>query len=89
MDEDEDLPIGTIHMIGGSNHLDLENRIRGKIRMIKQMYEVLSVQSPAKKTRQTTTELGSIIFTKVDLERVQHLGGMESSVEVMYYDLFK
>ena len=35
--EDEDLPIGTIHMIGAPNHLDLESNIWGEIRMIKQM----------------------------------------------------
>ena len=36
------------------------------------MSEVLSVQSMAKKLRQTISELGSITFTKADLERVQH-----------------
>ena len=40
--------------------------------MIKQMYEVLSVQSPAKKLRQTTIEPGNITFTKANLEKVQH-----------------
>ena len=35
MEEDEDLPLGTIHMIGGPNHLDLENRISRKIQMIR------------------------------------------------------
>ena len=72
MNEDEDIPLGTIHMIGGPNHLDLENKIREKIRMIKQMHEVFSVQSLAKKLRQTVIEPGSITCTKVDLERVQH-----------------
>ena len=31
MDENEDPPLGTIHMIGGQNHPDLKNNIRGKI----------------------------------------------------------
>ena len=38
--------------------------------MIKQMYEVLLVQSLAKKTRKTTFKPGSIMFTKAYLERV-------------------
>ena len=66
------------------------------------MHEVLSVKT-------STTEPGSITFTKNDLERVQHpysdplviqlkmnnydvkriLVETGSSVEVMYYDLFK
>ena len=29
--EEEDLPLGIIHMIGGPHHPDLENRIRGEI----------------------------------------------------------
>ena len=70
--EEEDLPLGTIHMIGDPNHPDLENRIRGEIRMIRQMNEVLSVQSMEKKLRQMIFEPGSIVFTKADLERVQH-----------------
>ena len=77
--------------------------------MIKQMNEVLSVQSTAKKPRQTISELRSITFTKADLEKVQHphtdslviqlsmnnydmnmiLVDTGSSIEVMYYDLFK
>ena len=96
-------------MIGGSNHQDLENRIRGEIRIIRQMNEVLSVQSMAKNPRQMISKLGSITFTKVDLERVQHphadplvihlrmngydvkriLVDTRSSIEVIYYDLFK
>ena len=77
--------------------------------MIRQMNKVLSVQSMEKKSRQMISEIGSITFTKVELERVQHphsnplviqfrmnsydvnriLVNMRSSVEVMYYDLFK
>ena len=38
--------------------------------MIKKMYEILSVHSPAKKLRLATFELGSIMFTKANLERV-------------------
>ena len=72
VDEEDDLLLGTIHMIGGPHHPNLENRIRGKIRMIKQMHEVLSVQSPSKKSRQATSKPGSIIFMKANLERVQH-----------------
>ncbi|GFZ03447.1 hypothetical protein Acr_16g0000710 [Actinidia rufa] len=72
MDEEEDLPLGTIHMIEGPNHPYLENRIRGEIRMIKQMHDVLSVQSPAKKSRLTVSESRSITFTRAYLERVQH-----------------
>ena len=30
IDEDEDLSLGTIHMIRGPNHPDLENKIRGE-----------------------------------------------------------
>ena len=41
--------------------------------MIKQMYEVLSVHSPAKKLRKAISKPGSITFTKADLERVQYL----------------
>ena len=51
VDECEDLLLGTIHMIRGSNHPDLKNRILGEIRMIKQMYEVISVQLPDNKSR--------------------------------------
>ena len=72
MDKEDDLSLGTIHMIGGPHHSDLENRIRGEIRIIKQMHEILSVQSPAKKLRQATSEPGSITFIKTVLERVQH-----------------
>ena len=77
--------------------------------MIKQIHEVLLVQSPIKKPRQTTSEPRSITFTKANLERVQHsytdplviqlrmndydvkriLVDTGSSIEVMYYDLFK
>ena len=69
---EEDLPLGTIHMTEGPHHPNLKNRIQGEIRMIKQMYEVLSIHSSAKKPRTTVTKLGSIAFTKADLERVQH-----------------
>ena len=101
--------MGTIHMIEASKHIDLENRIWEEIRMIRQMNEVLSVQSSGKKPRQTMFEPGSITFTKADLERVQHphfnplviqlrMNGYDvrkilvnrgSSIEMMYYDLFK
>ena len=40
--------------------------------MIRQMNEVLSVQSMAKKPRKMISEAGSITFTKADLERVQN-----------------
>ena len=30
VDEEEDLPLGTIHMIKGPNYSDLENKIRGR-----------------------------------------------------------
>ncbi|GFY91447.1 hypothetical protein Acr_07g0016430 [Actinidia rufa] len=49
---------------------DLENRIRGEIQMIKQMYKVLSVHLPTKKLKTSATEPRSITFTKTDLERV-------------------
>ncbi|XP_057489449.1 uncharacterized protein LOC130775334 [Actinidia eriantha] len=107
--EDEDLPLGTIHMIGGPSHPNLENKIRSEIRMIKQMHEVLSVQSMPKKMKVTEAKRECITFSRADLERVQHphsdplvvqlrIGGYDvkrilvdtgSSVEVMYYDLFK
>ena len=70
INEEEDLPLGTIHMVGGLNHPDLENRIQGEIQIIKQMHEVLLVQSPAKKSRQSASEPKSITFTRADLERV-------------------
>ena len=77
--------------------------------MIRQIKEVLSVKSMAKKSRQMMSDPGSITLTKADLERVQHpyseplviqlrmndydvkriLVDTGSSVEVMYYDLFK
>ena len=73
------------------------------------MHEVLSVQPTTKRPRQYRFEPGSIIFTKVDLKRVQHpqsdplviqlhvhnydvkriLVHSKSSIEVMYYDIFK
>ncbi|GFZ11590.1 S-adenosyl-L-methionine-dependent methyltransferases superfamily protein [Actinidia rufa] len=56
----------------GPFHPDLENRFLGKICIVQQMNEVLSVQPVAKKSKQGISELGSIIFTKVDLERVQY-----------------
>ncbi|XP_057489425.1 uncharacterized protein LOC130775292 [Actinidia eriantha] len=39
--EDEDLPLGTIHMIGGPNDPSLENKVQNEIRMIRKMHEVL------------------------------------------------
>ena len=77
--------------------------------MIRQMNEVLSIQSMAKKPRQMMSEPGNITFTTDDLEKVQHpysdplviqlrmngydvkriLVDTKSSVEMMYYDLFK
>ena len=43
MEEEEDLPLDTIHMIGGPNYPDLKNRIRGEIWMIRQINEILLV----------------------------------------------
>ncbi|GFZ19922.1 O-Glycosyl hydrolases family 17 protein [Actinidia rufa] len=68
--EEEDLPLGAIHMIGGPNHPDLENRIRGEIQMVRQMHKVLSVHLLAKKPRVVAGEPGSLTFTKDDLDRV-------------------
>ncbi|GFZ19343.1 hypothetical protein Acr_28g0000480 [Actinidia rufa] len=62
--QDRDLPLGTIHMIEGSNYPDLEIRIRRKIRIVRQMHEVISVQPTAKKPRQGFTKPGRITFTK-------------------------
>ncbi|GFS29531.1 hypothetical protein Acr_00g0007120 [Actinidia rufa] len=107
--EDEDLSLGTIHMIGGPNDPSLKNKIRNEIRMIRQMHEVLSVQSVPKKMKAAEVEKECITFSRADLERVQHphsdplvvqlrigrydikriLIDIGSSVEVMYYDLFK
>ncbi|GFY94866.1 hypothetical protein Acr_10g0002510 [Actinidia rufa] len=107
--KDEDLPLGTIHMIGGPNDPSLENKIRNEIRMIRQRHEVLSVQSLPKKMKADEVERECVTFSRTDLERVQHphsdllvvqlrIGGYDvkrilvdtgSSVEVMYYDLFK
>ncbi|GFS32499.1 hypothetical protein Acr_00g0023020 [Actinidia rufa] len=107
--EDEDLPLGTIHMTGGPNDPSLESKIQNEIRMIRQMHEVLSVQSLPKKIKTAETERECVTFSRADLERVQHphsdplvvqlrIGGYDvkrilvdtgSSVEVIYYDLFK
>ncbi|GFY87855.1 hypothetical protein Acr_05g0014940 [Actinidia rufa] len=70
--EDEDLPLGTIHMIGGPNDPSLESKIRSEIRMIKQMHEVLSVQAPPKKIKTAETERDCVTFSRAELERVQH-----------------
>ncbi|GFY85297.1 hypothetical protein Acr_04g0000350 [Actinidia rufa] len=70
--EDEDLPLGTIHMIGGPNDPSLESKIRNEIRMIKQMHEVLSVQSLPKKIKTAETERECVTFSRADLKRVQH-----------------
>ncbi|GFY88857.1 hypothetical protein Acr_06g0007970 [Actinidia rufa] len=70
--EDEDLSLGTIHMIGGPNDPSLENKIRNEIRMIRQMHEVLSVQSLPKKMKAAETERECVTFSRADLERVQH-----------------
>ncbi|XP_057478211.1 uncharacterized protein LOC130765726 [Actinidia eriantha] len=70
--EDEDLPLGTIHMIGGPSHPNLENKIRGEIRMIRQMHEVLSVRSTPKRLKESEAEKDCITFSRADLERVKH-----------------
>ncbi|XP_057488466.1 uncharacterized protein LOC130774448 [Actinidia eriantha] len=70
--EDEDLPLGTIHMIGGPSYPNLENKIRGEIRMIRQMHEVLSVRSTPKRMKEAEAEKDCITFSRADLERVQH-----------------
>ena len=62
--------MGTIHMIGGPYHPDLENKIWGVVRIIKQMHEVLSFHLQTKKPKISTMEPRSITFTKTDLERV-------------------
>ncbi|GFZ09192.1 hypothetical protein Acr_20g0010000 [Actinidia rufa] len=70
--EDEDLPLGIIHMIGGPNDPSLENKIQNEIRMIRQMHEVLSVQSLPKKMKAAEAERECVTFSRADLERVQH-----------------
>ncbi|XP_057509141.1 uncharacterized protein LOC130791829 [Actinidia eriantha] len=70
--EDEDLPLGTIHMIGGPNDPGLENRVRSGIRIIKHMHEVVSVQSLPNRPRTAYVEKECITFSKANLERVQH-----------------
>ncbi|GFZ15662.1 hypothetical protein Acr_25g0000710 [Actinidia rufa] len=70
--EDEDLPMGTIHMIGGPNDPNLVSKIWNEIRMIRQMHEVLSVQSLPKKMKATETERECVTFSRADLKRVQH-----------------
>ena len=67
---EKDIPLGIIHILGGQNYPNLKNMILGEIRMIKQINGVLSVQSIAKKLRQIMSELGSITFSKVNLEMV-------------------
>ncbi|GFY91124.1 hypothetical protein Acr_07g0013200 [Actinidia rufa] len=70
--EDEDLPLGTIHMIGGPSEPSLKSRVRSEIRIIRQMHEVLSIQSLLKRPRTAKIEKECITFSKADLERVQH-----------------
>ncbi|XP_057459235.1 uncharacterized protein LOC130749892 [Actinidia eriantha] len=70
--EDEDLLLGTIHMIGGPSHSSLKNKIQSEIRMIRQMHEVLSVRSMPKKMKAAEAEKECITFSQEDLERVQH-----------------
>ena len=53
---EEDLPIGTVHMVRGLNHPNLENMIKGDIRIIKQMDKVLSVHPAMRKPRQGLSE---------------------------------
>ncbi|XP_057506541.1 uncharacterized protein LOC130789742 [Actinidia eriantha] len=65
--KDEDLLLGTIHMIRGPNDPSLENKVWSEIRMIRPMHEL---------------RIG-----KYDVKRI--LVDTRSSVEVMYYDLFK
>ena len=57
--DEEDIPLGTIHMIGGPHHPNLENRIWGKILMIKKMYKVFLVHAPSKKLRSAASEWGT------------------------------
>ncbi|GFY95165.1 hypothetical protein Acr_10g0005500 [Actinidia rufa] len=59
-------------MIGGPNDPSLESKIQNEIRMIKQMHEVLSVQSLSKKIKTAETERECVTFSRADLERVQH-----------------
>ena len=40
---EEDLPLETIHIIGGLKHPDIEIRIRGEIHILRKMHKVLSV----------------------------------------------
>ncbi|GFS42015.1 hypothetical protein Acr_00g0077690 [Actinidia rufa] len=61
-------------MISGPHHPDLENRIRGDIRIVKQMHKVLSVHSPAKKLSVAAAEPESLIFTKADLDKKEGRG---------------
>ena len=70
--DDEDLPLSTIHMIGGPNDPSLENRVWSEIRMIRQMHEVLSVQTSPKRPKRAKIKQDSITFSKINLERVQH-----------------
>ncbi|GFZ16802.1 hypothetical protein Acr_26g0000720 [Actinidia rufa] len=105
MEEDKNLLLGIIHMIKGPKHLDLENRIQEEIRMIRQMHKVLSVQLLAKKPRQpesitfTKADLKKVqhphsdhlvIQLRVNNYNIKRiLMDIGSSIEVMYYDLFK
>ncbi|XP_057463799.1 uncharacterized protein LOC130753627 [Actinidia eriantha] len=73
--EDEDLPLGTIHMIGGLSHPNLKNKIQSEIRMIR-------VQHPHSDPLVVQLRIG-----RYDVKRI--LVDTGSSVEVMYYDLFK
>ncbi|GFY96616.1 hypothetical protein Acr_11g0009220 [Actinidia rufa] len=75
---EEDLPLETIHMIRGPNHSELENRIRGEIRIVKQMHkDSLGLAS------------GEEAKTVLVRARKHHFHQSRSSVKVMYYDIFK
>ncbi|GFZ11224.1 hypothetical protein Acr_22g0006220 [Actinidia rufa] len=82
--EDEDLPLGTIHMIEGSNDPSLENKVRSELRIIRQMHEadLERVQHP-----HSNSLVVQLRIDRYDVKRI--LVDTGSSVKVMYYDLFK
>ncbi|GFS39667.1 hypothetical protein Acr_00g0064270 [Actinidia rufa] len=73
----------------GANHPNLKNRIQGEIRIVRQMYEVISVQPMAKKLKQTVSELENITFSKADLQRVQrpHTDSLVIQLRINNYDV--
>ncbi|GFZ05267.1 hypothetical protein Acr_17g0008390 [Actinidia rufa] len=83
--EDGDLPLGTIHMIGGPSNPDLENKIRSKIRMIRQMDEVLLVQTLPKRMKMTENPGGHEKFSQALASVFEGEIGRMVTVDIVAY----